>query len=91
MSIIYAPYAAQAGDSGVLSNSAMSTPHCALKETYVLRSSTIARIVFAKADKSEYAVDLATRRLWGNADVSATPYIYENYFVCHSPYPFAQA
>src|SRR6266851_10139067 len=65
MSIIYAPYAVQAVDSGVLSSSAMSTPHCALKETCILRSSTIARIVSAVADKSEYAADLAARRLPG--------------------------
>jgi len=91
MSIIYAPYAVQAVDSGVLSSSAMSTPHCALKETCILRSSTMVRIVFAVADKSEYAADLAARRLRGNVDVSATPYICENYFVCHSPYPFARA
>ena len=73
MSIIYAPYAVQAGDSGVLSSSAMSMPHCVLKEMCILCSSTITRIIFAVADKSEYAADLAARRLQGNIDVSAMP------------------
>jgi hypothetical protein len=75
MSIIYAPYAVQAVDSSMPSSSVMSMPHCVLKETYILCSSMIARIVFAVADKLEYAADLATRRRWGNVDVSATPYI----------------
>jgi hypothetical protein len=63
MSMMYAPYAVHAGDSGVFSSSARSIPHCALNATCISRSLTMARTVSAAAAKSAYADDLATSRL----------------------------
>jgi hypothetical protein len=60
---MYAPYAVHAGDSGVHSSSARSTPHCALNATCILLSFAIASTVSAAATKSAYAEDLAAKRL----------------------------
>lgn len=64
-SMMYAPYAVHADDSGVLSSSTRSTPHCAQNDTCILCSLTTARTVSAAAAKSEYSADLAARRLLG--------------------------
>jgi hypothetical protein len=90
--MMYAPYAVHAGDSGVLSNSARSTPHWAQYEMCILCSLTTARTVSAAAENSAYIEDLATRRLMEKDQIFSThARILLNLSETEPPYPFALA